>query len=350
MTAVPRDTLTPKERLSALAEGRPLDRTPAKPFLGQNAAKLFGSTNRAFNTDPEVTANVLEAVFRRFRPDGITVNAGLQCVAEALGSKFRFPEYGPPVIEEPGLPDYEDVERLEEIDVPKAARLPNFLTAWEDLDSRIGQEVGVDIGLGGPFTAAILLVGLDKLLRDTVHHPESVHRVMRLTTKAIKSLIDRAADLGSPVGLAEPMASSAVVGPRTFKEFAKPYLAEIADYTRQRRGRGLGVHICGKTRKIWPDLAELGLASFSLDNIESLKEAVGVLGDALTLVGNVPPIEVLKDGRPEDVLASAKACLEAAAGSPKGFILASGCEVLVDTPPENIQAMMDAARLHGPPN
>ncbi|MDR2456077.1 MAG: methylcobamide--CoM methyltransferase, partial [Deltaproteobacteria bacterium] len=90
----PKDALTPKERMAAFAAGKGLDRLPCKPFLGQNASKLFGYTNKAYNTNPEAAAAVLEAVFRRFRPDSVTVNAGLQCVAEALGAKFRFPEYG----------------------------------------------------------------------------------------------------------------------------------------------------------------------------------------------------------------------------------------------------------------
>jgi uroporphyrinogen decarboxylase len=347
MREVPKDLLTPKERMAAMAAGRPLDRVPCKPFLGQNASKLFGSTNRAFNTSPKATADVLEAIFRRFRPDSISVNAGLQSVAEALGAVFRFPEYGPPVIEAPGLADYDRLDELEGEDASGKARLPNFLEAYEDLSGRIGDEAPVDISLGGPFTSAVFLVGLDKIMRDTVRRPEEVHRVLRLTTATLKNLIAKAAALGSPVGLAEPMASNAVVSPKTFRQFAKPYLAELAAFMREGWSRGLGLHICGRTKLVWTDLIEIPLAAFSLDNLESLAEAKAAVGQDMAHIGNVPPIEVLQDGTPQDVEESAKACLAAAADNPRGFILASGCEVLVDTPPENIQAMMDAARVHG---
>ncbi|MDR2456499.1 MAG: uroporphyrinogen decarboxylase family protein, partial [Deltaproteobacteria bacterium] len=287
------------------------------------------------------------AVFRRFRPDSVTVNAGLQCVAEALGAKFRFPEYGPPVIEAPGLSSYDDADELDGLSASSLGRLPNFFSAWEDVSGRIGSEVVVDFSLGGPFTTAVYLVGLDKILRGIVRQPDSVRKVLRLTTDAVKSVFLKAHSLGAAAGLAEPMASCAVISPSAFRSFAKEPLEEISALAKELYGRGLGLHICGKSRKIWPDLAEIGLSGFSLDNIESLSEAKASIGSKLTLIGNVPPIEVLKDGTPEETAASAKACLDAAKDSPKGFILASGCEILVDTPPENIDAMMDAARLYG---
>jgi uroporphyrinogen decarboxylase len=268
-------------------------------------------------------------------------------VAEALGAKFRFPEYGPPVIEAPGLSDYGQIEGLEGLSVPSLGRLPNFFSAWEDTRRRIGSEVTVDLGLGGPFTTAIYLAGLDKILRGMVQKPDSVRRVLRLTTEAVKSVLITAHSLGAGASLAEPMASCAVISPSAFRSFVKEPLRELSELSKELYGRGLGLHICGKTRKIWPDLAEIGLSGFSLDNIESLSEAKASMGSVMTLIGNVPPIEVLKDGTPEETAKSAKACLDAAKDSPKGFILASGCEILVDTPPENIDAMMDAARLYG---
>ncbi|MDR1545939.1 MAG: uroporphyrinogen decarboxylase family protein [Deltaproteobacteria bacterium] len=345
--AAPPDRQTPKERLAAFAAGRPYDRTPCKPFLGQNAAQLFGSSNRAYNTSPKAAADVLEAVFRKFRPDSVTLNAGLQSIPEALGTVLHFPEFGPPRIDEPGLTDYARLDDLEPADPSLSGRLPLFLEAFEDLRSRIGEEVNVDLGLGGPFTAAALLVGLDKFMRDTVHDPENVHRVLKLTAESIGRFIDRAGSLGVSVGLAEPIASNLVVSPKTFRIFAKPYIRQAVERSIKACGRSLGLHICGKTKKIWADVAETGIAGFSLDNLENLAEAREAIGDQVTLLGNVPPVEVLKEGRPEDVLASVKACLEAAAGSPKGFMLASGCEVALGTPAENILAMMDGARLYG---
>jgi uroporphyrinogen decarboxylase len=345
--AAPKDRQTPKERMKAYAAGQPYDRAPCVPFLCQHVAQLFGSSNRAFNTSPKVLADVLEAAFRKFRPDSISVEADLQSIPEALGSALFFPEFGPARIDAPALTDYAQLDDLEPADPAASGRLPMFFEALEDLSARIGQEVAVDMGVGGPFTAAAMLVGVDKFMRDTVNDPENVRRVLQLTAESICRFVERAVGLGADVCLAEPMASTLLVSPKTFRTFVKPCLRQIVDRAVKACGRSVSLHICGKTKKNWLDLAETGIAAFSLDNMESLAEARETIGGQVTLMGNVPPVEILKDGRPEDVLASVKACLEAASGNPMGFVLASGCEVALGTPEENILAMMDGARLYG---
>lgn len=52
-------------------------------------------------------------------------------------------------------------------------------------------------------------------------------------------------------------------------------------------------------------------------------------------------------GTPYDVLRSAKECIRKGYNSPKGFVLTSGCQMPVQTPKENMQALMDAARIFG---
>jgi uroporphyrinogen decarboxylase len=315
--------------------------------LGQNAAKYFGESNRTFNTSPKVTVKVLEGVFRRFRPDSISVNAGLQSIPEAIGTKLTFPEFAPPRIDEPGLKDYNQLSVLAPIDPNRDGRLPNFFEALEELRSKIGSEVPLDFSLGGPFTSAVLLVGLEKLMRDTVLDQENVHRVLELTTSSIIKVLEKVAKTESGASLAEPMASTMVVSPKVFRTFVKPYLEKIVTHMREKCQRNLGIHICGKTRKIWTDVVETGITAFSLDNLENLADAKQEIGQNVTLIGNIPPIEVLREGTRQEVLLSAEMCLKAAADNPKGFMLASGCEVVIDTPEENILAMMDAVRIYG---
>jgi len=83
--------------------------------------------------------------------------------------------------------------------------------------------------------------------------------------------------------------------------------------------------------------------ALSIDQI-ALREAREKVGDRVCLMGNVRPTEALLDGTPESVRAEAEQCLRDAGGNPRGFILASGCEVPLATPPENVQALMDVAR------
>ena len=84
---------------------------------------------------------------------------------------------------------------------------------------------------------------------------------------------------------------------------------------------------------------------WSLDAVD-MAEARAFGGDRVTLVGNVTPANLLKN-TPDEIDAEAKIICEKAIGSPRGFILGSGCEVPINTPPQNIDALINAARRYG---
>jgi uroporphyrinogen decarboxylase len=90
-------------------------------------------------------------------------------------------------------------------------------------------------------------------------------------------------------------------------------------------------------------MAQSGAAALSVDRIE-LHEAREKIRDSVCLMGNVKPTETLLDGTPESVRAEALRCLEECRNSPRGFILASGCEVPIETRPENVMALIQVAR------
>ena len=130
-----------------------------------------------------------------------------------------------------------------------------------------------------------------------------------------------------------------------FEEFAAPYIAPLMERIRE-KGLPAILHICGKTHRLLEQMADTGAQVLSLDQVD-LAEGRERVGDRVTLMGNVRPAETLLGGTPEHVEAEAKECLEKALDSPKGLILASGCEVPLNSPFENVEALMTAARTYG---
>ena len=107
------------------------------------------------------------------------------------------------------------------------------------------------------------------------------------------------------------------------------------------------MHICGTSRGLWELLNNTGIGTFGLDSVEDMQEAKEVLGSHMCIQGNVPPVEVMRMGTPQDVLSSARECIRKAYDSPKGFVLTSGCQMPMGTPRENMTGLMDAARIFG---
>ena len=115
------------------------------------------------------------------------------------------------------------------------------------------------------------------------------------------------------------------------------------------RGRAVTLHICGKTQPIWEAMADTGADCLSLDNAADLRAARETVGERVRLMGNVPPSEIMLQGTPEEVRTAVRDCVQKAHDNPKGLIVASGCSLPVETPFENIDAMLDAVREIGWP-
>ena len=158
--------------------------------------------------------------------------------------------------------------------------------------------------------------------------------------------IKRLLDIGVGIGFADPVSSTSLISVKQYKEFSLPYFQKNVDYIKK-NGGGCGLHICGTSRKLWESLNETGIGCFGLDNVEDIEEAKEILGPHMSIQGNVPPVEVMRLGTPYDVLRSAKECIRKGFDSPKGYTLTSGCQMPVGTPEENMQALMDAARIFG---
>jgi len=150
-----------------------------------------------------------------------------------------------------------------------------------------------------------------------------------------------------PVNIAEPAASLSVLSKKQFLEFEKPHLQDMIAGIKEITGRMPTTHICGKTKGIWEDLIEMGFTSLSVDNSEDLEEVKHCVGDRMRISGNVPPVEVLKYGTIDEVIASVISCLKKGSDSPMGYALAAGCQVPPGVPRENLYAYIYAARKYG---
>jgi uroporphyrinogen-III decarboxylase len=72
-----------------------------------------------------------------------------------------------------------------------------------------------------------------------------------------------------------------------------------------------------------------------------------VVDSRACIFGNIDPSGVLSQGNRQDVLDACRPVLEAAVRKTRRFVLCPGCLANADVPPENIQAMTDAARRCG---
>lgn len=342
-----KDEMTPKERIEAMISGKSFDRVPCNIFIGDHAATIIGAKVSDLNFYHDKFIEGQLAANEKYGIESTGISPGLAGIAEALGSKLTFPDHGAPYVSEYAIKDVLDLEKLSVPDPVKAGRFTFVLETTKRLVDKFAKEIPVSVEVPGPFTTAGNLMSIEKLLRDTRKNPEYIHRVLRLVTDTTIAFIKEAAKFDVDIGIAEPSASGTLISKDMFQKFTLPYLTEIVD-TIKRLGKGSPyLHICGNTKKIWTLMADTGAGSLSLDDVIDLEEAKKTVGDRVMLIGNVKPTATMYLGKPIDVEKDVKECLKKAYDNPKGYVLALGCGFPIDTPPENIYALREAAIKYG---
>ena len=341
-----KETMTSRERVVAALTGKPYDRIPVNLLISDHAARVIGVTVGEYNNSARLMAKGQIAAWRKYGADNINTGPGLGGIPEAIGSRLAFPDNSPYVAEY-AVNKEADLDRLKVPDPERDGRLPLFLEAARLVLKEVGDQVPLNLTTSGPFTTAAGIRGTDRFLRDLRRNPIFAHRLLRLAADSIIRFAEAAFQVGARIGLADPTSSGTMISSRHFREFALPYLKEVVSAIARITGAPPSLHICGNTAKIWNEMADTGVAIVSLDNVIDLADAREQIGHRVALLGNIRPTEVMCMGNPDDVRANALECLAKALNTPKGYILGLGCGLPINTPSENILALVDAAREFG---
>lgn len=344
-----KDILTPAERAKAMASGGEVDRLQCNPNMANGVARIYGCKISEFNHNPKAIAESQIAAYRKFGSDSLRVFTDLFPWAEAMGATVISPDDNTVDLEKPAISCIEDINKLEPANPYKDGRLPIHLDAMKYLKELANDEIGCSAGIVGPFTNAFFLYGIDETLKLIYKNPEAVHKLCRVSLETCKAYAKAALDIGLSPTISEPMSSCSVVSPKVFREFSLPYLKELINFIENYNGSKVTIHICGFTDKIWNDVADLGIGGMSIDNVANLKDCKTTIGNKTKILGNIDPSGVMYIGTPNEVKVKVLEGILDAYDSPKGYMVMSGCSLPIETPFENIEAMMDIVREVGYP-
>jgi uroporphyrinogen decarboxylase len=340
--------MTPIERFAAYGRGEAVDRLPCVPIVGNTAARVVGAKVSQFRGNGRLIAEAQVAAYQRFGYDVIRIFTDLYTQAEAMGARVHYPDDETAYLAEPAIHSVEQIASLELADPYKDGNLPHHLEAMSRAVESVGKEVVVTGALTGPFTTASFLIGTETLVRLTLKNPAAVHQLCEIALQSSLAYAKAILDTGCTPSLTDAMCSTTVISPKQFREFGQPYLRRLVDFIHGHQ-RAVTLHICGKTRAIWEQMCDTGADCLSIDNAAGLLEAKMKVGDRVRLMGNVSPSEIMLQGTPAQVREAVCECISQAHDNPKGFIVASGCSLPVETPFQNIDAMLDAVREVGWP-
>ena len=335
--------MTSVERCRKAVRREVPDRVPVVPLIISQAVKQAGVRFSEYNQNPRLIAEVQASGWRRHGYDGIHVTTDNWILPEALGVPVRFDDDLPPVGLSRPLALRRDLALLPPLrQARSAARMGLLPEATRQARALVGEACYIKTNFDqGPFSLASAVRGIEALMMDLADDPAFVFDLLVVAVEMV-------AHLGLEVGRAGAHAVTfgdavaGLVSREVFLKFAFPALKEVVRRLHVELDAPVFLHICGKTTHIVDLMAATGADALELDHQNDFGEMKRRVGARVCLEGNLDPAGVLLRGTPE--LVYAKSCELIRAAGPGGFILSSGCEVPRDTPPENIDAMVRAAR------
>jgi len=307
------------------------------PLLGAPGTILSKATLRENLTNSEVQYKTLSMLIDKFNPDGIFPMMDLTVEIEALGSETNFPENANPSVAKPLITNREDLKILKGNWQGISGRMKVFIEVME----KIAKKYSIIKGgyVIGPFTMAGELMGANDIAMQAMLNPELVSELVNFSLEVISEYANALFNAGADaIAVLEPLA--VILSPKKYKEFSLyPFKKLVSNLN----NKPLILHICGNTNHLIKSMLDSGAIGLSLDSVINFKELKKTIPQEITLMGNLNPVKIFLQSTPDQVAGATKSLKESMKDT-DNFILSSGCDIPLNTPLENIEAFMKAAR------
>ncbi|MCO6451134.1 MAG: MtaA/CmuA family methyltransferase [Caldilineales bacterium] len=316
---------------------QPVDRLPVAAVVTGITVGMMEKAGIHYpeaHKDAEQLAGLAASIWEYSHIEAIKLPFGMTPEVEALGLEIDFGTYDTLPTDIHPIWNHPD-ELVIPDDFFSRGRIPVVMEAISRLRDRYGDEVAILTSSVGPFVLSAKMFGFPNLFPWIINEPDYVHRIMdQLTELTIAHANAQLAAGSDVILLGEATCSGDLISPETYRDFILPYHQRLCANI---NGPTI-LHICGKSTKHLPFIAETGATGYSFDEGIDMAEARKYLKGKVALAGYVPTVEVLLNGSPELVYQASLECLGNGVD-----ILAPGCSLPQHTTDENVAAMIRAA-------
>lgn len=342
-------SLTSVERVQTAVDGGTPDRVPVTLHNFMMAAHAYGMPFPAYFQNGEAMAEGMLRAWREFGHDMVILENGTAALAQACGCGVEYLPDSAPVLVQPVLTSLDDIDKLRVPNPHTTHPLPELLKTTRIVSREIGDQAYI-LGRAdqGPFSLASMLLGVDEFLMaltDPDNHAK-LHRLLQFSLEVVYRYALAQGEAGARMtSIGESLAGPDVSSPRIYREFEWDYARQLAERLKAHR-LPLAYHICGNATSIARDMAATGAAVLELDykcDLHAIKDAAR---GKCAILGVVDPSGIMALGTPDMVTQQAREDIEVL-GAGGGLILSPGCALPPTTPPENVHALVEAARRYG---
>ena len=309
----------------------------------------------ATNTDyaTEVTLQPLE----RFPLDAAILFSDILTVPDAMGLGLSFalgegPKFATPV---------RDEAAVSQLEVPDMNKLRYVFDAVTSIRKALNGRVPLIGFSGSPWTLACYMVegaGSDdyRQIKTMLYaRPDLLHRILAINADAVAVYLNTQIEAGAQAVMIFD-SWGGVLEHRAFHQFSLAYTRRVmSQLQREHDGRRVPAIVFTKGGGLWLEqIAATGADVVGLDWTCDLAGARVRIDDRVALQGNIDPMVLF--ATPDAVAAEARAVLDSfgtaqrADGRCGGHVFNLGHGINQHTPPDNVQALVEAVHSHSRTN
>ena len=285
---------------------------------------------KAINDFPEVM----------FLP-GFWSEFGMCTEPSALGARGTFPPDEFPFAHKV-IHSVDDIDNLPEPDPRTDGLLPFMLNRLKLAQPKIeaaGHKIRFAVARG-PLNVASYLMGSTEFLTMMMMQPDKAEILMKKITAYLKNWLSLQMETFPSIdGIFLLDDIIGFMGENEFRTFGLPYFKELFDVNVSVKF----LHNDAPCKVSAPFLPEMGVNLFNMGFEVTLNELKALTKGKVTLVGNIPPRDVLGSGTAEDVTEATKALLNSLEDKSR-VIMSCGGGMPPGVKTENIRAFIEAVR------
>lgn len=330
------------ERIIATVNFQPVDRIPVIAQVFGHAARIADVSIADYVSDGETLARCQTDALKRYGYDAVFAVMDMSVETEAAGSSLTYSGDNYPTIRQHALTGTVDFESTPVPDPHRDGRMPELLKAARLLRRDVGAETLVVGCVAGPMTLATQLLGAETALFLAADDPEQFERLLDLAARIAIRFGTAQIEEGVHLPLVfDPSSTPDMIPPAFFREMVLPRLKTIFAELKKAGAVANWYHAAGPTAPILHHYSEAGVDIANFDYCVSPETAMEALPKTC-LDGNIKPFSFVS-ASPAEIADEARKVLRSFS-SRGGFILSSGCEIPLESNPENVSALVNAAR------
>lgn len=334
------------EKLKSIIQGKTFDPLPMafiidSPWLpnwfGIKIIEYFASEERWFKANLKAINNFPDVIFL----PGFWSEFGMCTEPSAFGVRCTFPPDEFPFAHKI-INSIDEIDSIEKPNPETDGLLPFMLNRLKLMRPRI-EDTGHKIRFAvarGPLNIASFLMGTTEFLTAMMMNPDKIHFLLRKVTDFLKDWLHlQMQTFPSIDGIFLLDDIIGFMGENEFKEFGLPYFKELFSENVSVKF----LHNDAPCKVSAPYLPEIGVNLFNMGFDISLNELKELTQNKITLVGNIPPRDVLANGTHEEIVKTTKELINSLKDNSR-IILSCGGGMPPGVSTDNILSFIEAVK------